>query len=96
MHSDNNITQFINQPKSIVVGDVRYPAKIFQLWSESELNAIGIFQVITDSTNFKDQAYYINTIISTIIRTIKTRCGFKGYRTFIGVYTKLIYICTTI
>ena len=58
---DNNITQFINQPKSIVVGDVRYPAKIFQLWSESELNAIGIFEVITDSTNKKDEAYYINT-----------------------------------
>jgi hypothetical protein len=26
---DNNITQFINYPKSIVIGDVRYPAKIF-------------------------------------------------------------------
>ena len=58
---DNNITQFINQPKSIVVGDVRYPAKIFQLWSKSELNNIGIYEVITDSTNKKDEAYYINT-----------------------------------
>jgi len=58
---DNKIKQIITNPKSIVVGDVRYPAKIFQLWSQSELNAIGIYEVITDSTNRKDEAYYINT-----------------------------------
>jgi len=58
---DNQITKIITNPKSIVVGDVRYPAKIFQLWSKSELNNIGIYEVITDSTNFKDQAYYNNT-----------------------------------
>ena len=44
-----------------MIGDVRYPAKIFQLWSTSELNDIGIYEVITDSSNFKDQAYYNNT-----------------------------------
>ena len=58
---DNNITQFINQPKSIVVGDVRYPAKIFELWSQSEKEAIGIYEVVTDNTNYKDPEYYINT-----------------------------------
>ena len=58
---DNNITQYINYPKSVVIGDVRYPAKIFQLWSQSELNAIGIYEVVTDSSNFKDEKWYINT-----------------------------------
>ena len=58
---DNNITQYINYPKSVVIGDVRYPAKIFQLWSQAELNAIGIYEVITDSTNYKDPSYYNNT-----------------------------------
>ena len=58
---DNNITQIIINPKSIVIGDVRYPAKIFSLWSQSELNNIGIYEVVTDSTNKKDDAYYINT-----------------------------------
>ena len=58
---DNNITQYINNPKSVIIGDVRYPAKIFQLWSQAELNAIGIYEVITDSTNYKDPAYYNNT-----------------------------------
>ena len=58
---DNNITQYINNPKSVVIGDVRYPAKIFQLWSQAEKEAIGIYEVITDSTNYKDPAYYNNT-----------------------------------
>ena len=58
---DNNITKLITNPKSLVIGDVRYPAKIFSVWSASELNAIGIYEVVTDSSNFKDEAYYINT-----------------------------------
>ena len=59
--TDNEITQIITNPKTMVIGDVRYPAKIFQLWSGSELNAIGIYEVVTDSSNFKDEKWYINT-----------------------------------
>ena len=58
---DDNIQKIINNPKAIIIDDVQYPAKIFQLWSKSELNNIGIYEVITDSTNKKDEAYYINT-----------------------------------
>ena len=58
---DNNITQYINFPKSVVIGDVRYPAKIFQLWSQSEKESIGIYEIIVDKTNYKDPAYYNNT-----------------------------------
>jgi len=58
---DNNITQIITNPKALVIGDVRYPAKIFQLWSQAELNAIGIYEVIINSTNKKNEEYYINT-----------------------------------
>jgi len=58
---DSSVTKIITNPKTMVIGDVRYPAKIFQLWSTSELNAIGIYEVTTDSTNFKDEKWYINT-----------------------------------
>jgi len=58
---DNEIKNFINHPKSMVIGDVRYPAKIFQLWSTSELNAIGIYEVVFDDSNKKDEKWYINT-----------------------------------
>ena len=57
----DSITKIINNPKAMVIGDVQYPAKIFQLWSGSELNAIGIYEVVTNSTNFKDEKWYINT-----------------------------------
>ena len=58
---NNEITKIINNPKAMIINDVQYPAKIFQLWSKDELNGIGIYEVITDSTNKKDEAYYINT-----------------------------------
>lgn len=58
---NNNITQFINYPKSIVIDDVRYPAKIFTLWSKAEKEAVGIYEIETDSSNYKDANYYINT-----------------------------------
>jgi len=58
---DNQITQYINYPKSIVIGDVRYPAKIFTMWSKAEKEAIGIYEIETDTSNYKDPAYYINT-----------------------------------
>ena len=58
---DNNIIQYINFPKSVVIGDVRYPAKIFELWSQSEKEAIGIYEIVVDKTNYKDPAYYNNT-----------------------------------
>jgi len=59
--TDGSISKYINHPKSLVIGDVRYPAKIFQLWSKSELNAIGIYEVTFDDSNKKDEQWYINT-----------------------------------
>ena len=58
---NNQITQYVNFPKSIVIGDVRYPAKIFELWSKAEKEAIGIYEIVVDKTNYKDPGYYINT-----------------------------------
>ena len=58
---NNEITKLISYPKSIVIGEVRYPAKIFTMWSQAEKQAIGLYEVITDSTNYKDPAYYNNT-----------------------------------
>ena len=62
--TDNEITKFINYPKAMVIGDTQYPAKIFQLWSTSELNAIGIYEVVFDDSNKKDEQWYINTNIT--------------------------------
>ena len=57
----DNVTQVYTRPKGLTVGNVNYPANIFMLWSSSELEAIGIYEVVIDNSNFKDQEYYINT-----------------------------------
>ena len=56
-----SITKIINNAKAMVIGDVQYPAKIFELWSKAELEAIGIYEVVFDNSNKKDEEFYINT-----------------------------------
>ena len=56
-----SITKLINKPKGLVIGDVRYSKKIFELWSKAELEAVGIYEVEFDNTNKKDEQWYINT-----------------------------------
>jgi hypothetical protein len=56
-----SITKVLNGNKSIQIGDVKYPAQIYTLWTEAERNAIGIYTVEIDNTNKKDEEWYINT-----------------------------------
>lgn len=58
---DNNVTQVFTRPKAITIGDNQYPSNIMSVWSAEDLEAIGIYEVIVDNTNLKDQEYYINT-----------------------------------
>ena len=61
---NNEITETFKHPKGITIGDTQYPHNIFSLWSEAELNAIGIYSITTDITNLKDPEYYQNTDIT--------------------------------
>ena len=56
-----SITKLINNPRGMVIGDVRHSRKIFELWSKAELEAIGIYEVEFDNSNKKDEQWYINT-----------------------------------
>ena len=60
--TDNTITKIINNPKGLVIGDIRYSRNIFSFrWTNEEREAIGIYEVVFDNSNRKDQAYYNNT-----------------------------------
>ena len=59
--TDGSISKIINHPKPLVIGDVQYPARIFSVWTASELAAIGIYEITFDDSNKKDRKYYINT-----------------------------------
>ena len=59
---DNTITKIINNPKAMVIGDTRYSRNIFSFrWTNEEREAIGIYEVVFDNSNKKDEAYYTNT-----------------------------------
>ena len=58
------ITQMPKGNKGITIGDNQYPASIYTLWTEAERNAIGIYTVEIDTTNRKDEEWYINTNIT--------------------------------
>ena len=55
------ITKYFNHSKGFTLGDLQYPADIFTKWSSSELEAIGIHEVVFDDSNKKDEQWYINT-----------------------------------
>ena len=56
-----SVSKIYAQPKQLTIGDVNYPSNIFSMWTSSELEAIGIYEVVSDNTNLKDEKYYINT-----------------------------------
>ena len=58
---DNSITKILNNPKGLIIDDIQYSRKIFSLWSVSEKEAKGIYEVVFNNTNKKDEAYYTNT-----------------------------------
>ena len=58
---NNSITKYFSYPKGFTLGDLQYPKDIFMKWSVSEKEAIGIYEVVYDNSNFKDEKWYINT-----------------------------------
>ena len=59
--TDGTITKHISGNKGITLGDIQYPKSIFTLWSAAEREAIGIYEIVFDDSNKKDEKWYINT-----------------------------------
>jgi hypothetical protein len=57
-----SITKLMNGNKGIKIGDIQYPSSFFTtVYSEAERNAVGVYTVTYDYTNFKNVDYYANT-----------------------------------
>ena len=61
---NGQFVKIVNSNKGITIGDNQYPKSIFSLWTNEEREAIGIHEVVIDSSNKQDEYYYINTDIS--------------------------------
>ena len=59
--TDGTITKYFSYPKGFTLGDNQYPADLFMKWSVEEKEAIGIYEVVFDDSNKKDEKWYINT-----------------------------------
>jgi hypothetical protein len=58
---NNEIVKVFANPEPFTLNDNQYPAQVFTLWTTEEKQAIGIYEVETDSSKFKDESYYNNT-----------------------------------
>ena len=59
---DGSITKYFSGNKGVTIGDIQYSRNIFSFrWTNEEREAIGLYEVVFDDTNKKDEAYYINT-----------------------------------
>lgn len=58
---NNEIVKVFANPEGFTLNGNQYSSQIFALWSKEEKEEIGIYEIETDSSNFKDEAYYINT-----------------------------------
>ena len=59
--TDGSITKYLSGNRGITIGGIQYPQNIFTVWTESQRNAIGIFEVIQNNSKKKDEEYYTNT-----------------------------------
>ena len=59
---DGSITKHLSGNRGITIGDIQYSRNIFSFrWSNEEREAIGIYEIVFNNTNKKDEAYYNNT-----------------------------------
>ena len=59
--TDGSIAKHLSGNRGLTIGAIQCPQDIFSKWTESQRNAIGIFEVIQNNTKKKDEEYYINT-----------------------------------
>ena len=52
---DNKIEQIYQRPKSLVIGEVRYPSNMFTKYTDAEKAAIGIYPVEDNGTKGNDR-----------------------------------------
>ena len=61
---NNEIKETFSNIRALKIGDVQYPKNIFTVWSEAERNAIGVYTIVRDNSNKKDDSLYTNTDVS--------------------------------
>jgi hypothetical protein len=61
---NGSIVKHLKGNKGLTIGEYQYSRDIFTKWTNEERVAIGVYPVRIDTTNKKDEEYYINTDIT--------------------------------
>ena len=62
---DNEVTETFSNLKGLKIDNIQYSRNIFSFrWSEAERNAIGVYTIVRDNSNKKDDSFYTNTDVS--------------------------------
>ena len=61
---DGSITKYFSGNRGFTLNGNQYSKQVFTLWSKSEREAIGIYEVEMDTSKRKDEQWYINTDVS--------------------------------
>ena len=63
---NEQIVKTFNNSRGFVFNDMQYSSDIFSKWTKQEREAIGLYEVVIDNSNYKDPEYYNNSN-STIV-----------------------------
>ena len=55
------ITRYFNNPKGFSLNGNQYSADVFTKWTNTEREAIGIYEIIFDNSNYKSPKFFNNT-----------------------------------
>ncbi len=61
---NNEIKETFSNIKALKINDIQYPKNIFTVWSKEEKEAIGIYEIVHDNSNYKEGSLYTNTEVS--------------------------------
>ncbi len=90
--TNNKITKQFFNLEGFTIGDLQYPKDIFTKWSVEEKKEIGIYEIVFDKSNFKNENYYINTVPTFVFAndTVTASYGTATPKSHIDLKTNLI------
>jgi len=59
-----SITKMLKGKRGITIGGNKYPSAIYTLWTKSEREAIGIYEVEMNTSKRKNEEWYVNTNVT--------------------------------
>ena len=71
-----NVVDLYPSPRKLTIDNIQYDKNIFNMWTTAELEAKGIYLVVEDNTNLKDEKFYTNTNVSYAFDSVQVTASY--------------------